>query len=251
MKIAVCGKGGSGHSTVVALLAQEALPRGYEVLVGDSDESNAGLSGTLGFSKPPLPLLDFVGGREGLKQKMGKPNIFSLAQITTADIPGEYMLAINGLRMVAVGKILHALEGCACPMGALNREFLKKLSLGENEIAIVDMEAGIEHFGRGIEKGIDSVLIIVEPPLESINVAAKVHELASEIGISNIWAVLNKIPSEKIAARLKEELQSRRIKVAGSLHFNEQIFDASLEGKIPAERPGEIGRIFDRIIPEK
>ena len=93
------------------------------------------------------------------------------------------------------------------------------------------------------------MLIIVEPPLESINVAAV--RAASEIGISNIWAVLNKIPSEKIAARLKEELQSRRIKVAGSLHFNEQIFDASLEGKIPAERPGEIGRILDRIIPEK
>ena len=159
MKIAVCGKGGSGKSTVAALLAYEALHRGYRVLVVDSDESNAGLFGMLGFDHPPLPLLDFVGGREGLKQKMGQPNIFGLDRITTADIPEEYILQENGLGLVAVGKIMHALEGCACPMGALNREFLKKLTLEKNEVAIVDMEAGIEHFGRGIETGIDLSLI--------------------------------------------------------------------------------------------
>lgn len=248
MKIAVCGKGGSGKSTVAALLAFEALHRGHRVLVVDSDESNAGLFGMLGFDHPPLPLLDFVGGREGLKQKMGKPNIFSLEKITTADIPGEYMLQDNGLGLVAVGKIMHAMEGCACPMGAVNREFLKKLTLEESELAIVDMEAGIEHFGRGIEEGIDSVVIIVEPPLESINVAAKVHELSSGIGIDHIWAVLNKIPSEQIAARLKDELQSRRMDVAGTIHFNEQIFSSSMEGKIPRERLDEVEKILDRIL---
>ena len=79
--------------------------RGYRALVVDSDESNAGLFGMLGFDHPPLPLLDFVGGREGLKQKMGQPNIFGLDRITTADIPEEYILQENGLRLVAVGKI--------------------------------------------------------------------------------------------------------------------------------------------------
>ncbi len=247
MKVAVCGKGGSGKSTMTVLLANEALQRGYKVLVVDSDESNAGLFGMLGFADPPLPLLDFVGGRAGLKQKMGQPNIFSLAQITPADIPDKYILTDNGLKMVAVGKILHALEGCACPMGALNREFLKKLTLAEKEVAIIDLEAGIEHFGRGIEKGLDSVLIVVEPPLESINVAHKVSELASDMGIGNIWAVLNKVPSEEIAARLTDELQSRQIEVAGTLPFNEQIFAASLDGKIPSDRFDEIGKVFDRV----
>jgi len=41
MKISVCGKGGSGKSTVVTLLANEALARGYQVLIVDSDESNS------------------------------------------------------------------------------------------------------------------------------------------------------------------------------------------------------------------
>lgn len=250
VKIAVCGKGGTGKSTVVGLLADEALHRGYRVLVVDADESNAGLFGMLGFDRAPLPLLDFVGGRQGLKQKMGQPNIFSLEKITTADLPDEYMLEHDGLRLVAVGKILHALEGCACPMGALNREFLKKLTLGEKEIAIVDMEAGIEHFGRGIETGIDSVLIVVEPPRESVNVARKVHELASDLGIDQIWAILNKVPSDQIDARLKAELKSLRMEVAGSIHFQERIFNASLEGAIPRERFPAVAGILDRILPE-
>jgi len=43
-------------------------------------------------------------------------------------------------------------------MGVLSREFLRKLSLSRDEIAIVDMEAGVEHFGRGVETSIDNVL---------------------------------------------------------------------------------------------
>jgi len=42
----------------------------------------------------------------------------------------------------------------ACPMGALSREFLERLCLKEDEVAFVDMEADIEHFG-GRETSLD------------------------------------------------------------------------------------------------
>jgi CO dehydrogenase maturation factor len=233
MKISVCGKGGSGKSTVVALLANEARARGYRVLVVDSDESNSGLFRMLGFDHPPVPLMELVGGKKGLKQKMSQVNVLSEPQIKTAHIPEQYLLQENGLNLVAVGKILQSLEGCACPMGVLSREFLKKLALQEDELAIVDMEAGVEHFGRGVDTSIDSVLIVVEPPLESVNVGQKIHDLASGIGIKNIWAVMNKVPSEGIAKRLKAELQKRRIEVIGCIYFDADIFSSSLEGRIP------------------
>ena len=118
-------------------------------------------------------------------------------------------------------------------MGVLSREFLKKLALQEDELAIVDMEAGVEHFGRGVDTSIDSVLIVVEPPLESVNVGQKIHDLASGIGIKNVWAVMNKVPSEEIAKRLKAELQKRRIEVVGCIYFDADIFSSSLEGRIP------------------
>ena len=62
-------------------------------------------------------------------------------------------------------------------MGALSREFLKRLSLQEDEMAIVDMEAGVEHLGRGVETSLDGVLIVVEPSLDSLELAEKIHTI--------------------------------------------------------------------------
>jgi CO dehydrogenase maturation factor len=252
MKISVCGKGGSGKSTIVALLANEARLRGYRVLVVDSDESNSGLFRMLGFDHPPVPLMELVGGKKSLKQKMAQPSVLSETQIATAHIPEQYLLQRNGLKLVAIGKILQSLEGCACPMGVLSREFLKKLTLAEDELAIVDMEAGVEHFGRGVETSIDSVLVVVEPPLESVNVGQKIHDLASGIGIKNVWAVLNKVPSGDIATRLKAELQERQIEVVGCIYFDADIFRASLDGRMPVKGVAvqEIKDVLDRILAE-
>jgi CO dehydrogenase maturation factor len=250
MKIAVCGKGGSGKSTIVALLANAALKRGYNTLVVDADESNSGLFRAFGFDQPPLPLMEMVGGKQSLKQKMGQPNIFREASIRPAQIPGDYLLRRDGLQLVAIGKILQSMEGCACPMGVLSREFLKKLDLAEDEMAIVDMEAGVEHFGRGVETSIDSVLIVVEPPLESVNVGQKIHELAAGIGIQNIWAVLNKVPTQEIAERLQAELKKRRIEVVGCIYSDADVFAASMDGKIPADGTAviEIERVMNGIL---
>ncbi|NQT74501.1 MAG: ATP-binding protein [Chloroflexi bacterium] len=250
MKISVCGKGGSGKSTMVALLANEALRRGYQTLVVDSDESNTGLFRMLGFKFPPVPLMELVGGKKNLKRKMGQPSVLSETQIAIAHIPEQHILKRDGLRLVAIGKILQSLEGCACPMGVLSREFLKKLTLGTNELAIVDMEAGVEHFGRGVDTSIDSVLIVVEPPLESLNVAQKIHDLASGIAIRNVWAIINKVPSEEIATRLKRELQKRHIEAVGCIYFDAGIFMSSLEGKIPVKgvAVGEMKYVLDNIL---
>jgi CO dehydrogenase maturation factor len=250
MKISVCGKGGSGKSTIVALLANEARLRGYRVLVVDSDESNSGLFSMLGFDYPPVPLMELVGGKKSLQQKMGRPSVLAESYIVLEDLPPQHLVQRDGLMLVGIGKILQSLEGCACPMGVLSREFLKKLTLEPNELAIVDMEAGVEHFGRGVETSIDSVLIVVEPPLESINVGQKIHNLASGIGVKNIWAILNKVPSDEIATRLRMELQERQIEVVGCIYFDANIFRSSLDGRMPAKGVAvrEIKDVLDRIL---
>jgi CO dehydrogenase maturation factor len=252
MKISVCGKGGSGKSTMVALLANVAQKKGYRVLVVDADESNSGLFRMLGLAGPPTPLMDLVGGKESLKAKMGNANILSESHIVTDDIPNECLLQRNRIKFVAIGKILQSLEGCACPMGVLSREFLKKLTLQDDELVIVDMEAGVEHFGRGVDTSIDSVLIVIEPPLESINVGQKIHELAIGMGVKNVWGIINKSPSLDVVIRLKKELRARNIDIAGVINFDSGIFYSSMEGVIPDRGSSVIAaeRILDTILPE-
>ena len=252
MKIAVCGKGGSGKSTIVSLLVNEARGKDYKVLVVDSDESNSGLYRMLGFDHPPVPLMELVGGKKGLKEKMAQPNIFATSHISLEDISPQHLARENGLMLVSIGKILQSLEGCACPMGVLSREFLKKLTLQPDELAIVDMEAGVEHFGRGVETSIDSVLIVVEPPLESVEVAQKIYYLAQGLGIRNIWAVLNKATSDDIAVKVGTALKRQGIQVIGRLHFDMGLFEASAEGKVPAEGKvaGNIREVLDVILAD-
>jgi CO dehydrogenase maturation factor len=229
IKISVCGKGGSGKSTLVSLLANAAQDRGLTTLVVDSDESNSGLYRMLGFDTPPTPLMALVGGREGMKDKMNKPTLLSESELTLEQIPIPYINKKNGLKLISIGKIHQALEGCACPMGVLSREFLKKLRLGKDEIAIVDMEAGIEHFGRGIDNSIDAVLVVVEPSFESIALAEKIKDLASGIN-KKLWAVLNKISSESLISELKAKLKSREMETIGVIPYDASVFLAGLKG---------------------
>ena len=252
MKISVCGKGGSGKSTMVALLANVAQKKGYRVLVVDADESNSGLFRMFGFTSPPTPLMELVGGKDSLKAKMGSANVLSESHIATDDIPGECLLQKDRIKFVAIGKILQSLEGCACPMGVLSREFLKKLTLQDNELVIVDMEAGVEHFGRGVDTSIDSVLIVIEPPLESINVGQKIHELATGMGIKNVWAIINKSASTDVCIRVKKELRERNINIAGVIYFDSGIYNSSMEGTIPERGAAviEAERIMDTILSE-
>lgn len=260
MKVSVCGKGGSGKSTVVTLLANEFKARGYHVLVVDSDESNSGLFRMIGFDHPPVPLMELVGGKSNLQGKMAvgfssgqsgsKIEVLSQEKILLKDISPQHIIESDNLRLVSIGKILQSLEGCACPMGVLSREFLRKLHLGTNEIAIVDMEAGVEHFGRGIETSIDSVLVIVEPSLESMELAAKVKSLAAGAGVDHTWAVLNKIGSDDIALTLKEELSKRGVQVIGLVHYHPEIFEACLQGHKLAGGSGDEGirQVAERLL---
>ena len=229
MKIAVCGKGGSGKSTLVSLLANAARARGFTTIVVDSDESNSGLFRMLGFSEPPIPLMAIVGGKAGIKKRMNRSSILSAPEIRLEQIPHLHITRKNGLCLISIGKIHQALEGCACPMGVLSREFLKKLWLGDNEIAIVDMEAGIEHFGRGIDASIDKVLVVVEPSLESITLAEKIRSLASGLN-KGLWVVANKIDSEELGRKLRDELKKRGMDPIGLIPNDAGVFGACLEG---------------------
>lgn len=254
-KIAIAGKGGSGKSTVAALLARSLRDRGYRVLVVDSDESNPGLYRTLGFDERPEALLELVGGKkkvfDAFSDSAGpSTSVLTQEEVRTSDLPPGYILEQDKIKLVSIGKILQSLEGCACPMGALSREFLGRLTLDEDEIAVIDMEAGVEHFGRGVETSVDTVLAVTEPSFDSLELAEKISTLAKEVGMESVWAVLNKVPSEEVASKLTTELKRRNVPVIGSIAYDPEAFEAGLEGRPVGDglAKREIKEILDRLL---
>ena len=250
-KLAVCGKGGTGKTTAVALMAGALRELGFSVLVIDLDESNPGLRRMLGFDREPKPLLA-VRGKDPRREKPQEA-WFAPNEIRIQDIPGEFLQGDDSLRFLMAGKIEDPFQGCACSLADLARDLVQKLVLGEKEIILIDTEAGVESFGRGVERHVDTVVIMVEPSAESIALAEKISYLADGIGVKKVRAIPNKIPSEKIGQKVAGELEKRKIRVLGVLRVDDQISEASLEGKGPSPDSGAqrcMKEIVQRLLDE-
>jgi CO dehydrogenase maturation factor len=232
MKVLICGKGGSGKSTITALLAKAMARKGYNVLVVDSDESNFGLHRQLGVEMPD-DFMNYLGGKKAMGEKMRQA--FQKGEITSlfeekwgiSEIPEAYMVKNGNIKMMAVGKIHDFGEGCACPMGALAKHLLKNIETTSEDLVLVDTEAGIEHFGRGIEEGCDLVLMVVDPSYESIRLSEKIRQLAEKAG-KPLYFILNR--TDKIGTHFMLETVDKT-HVLASVPSDTEVFRAGFAGE--------------------
>ena len=194
MKLAISGKGGVGKTTLVALLAREAVSRGYKVLAVDADP-DANLASTLGIEEELTPLAEL---RELIAERTGEGGLIKLNP-RVDDIPDRYSVCKDGVRLMVLGAIRQGGGGCACPESSFLRELLAHLLLERDELVLVDMEAGIEHLGRGTAQGVDALLVVVDPDRRSLETAARIRHLAEGIGLRRVLAVGNRVrdPSDR------------------------------------------------------
>lgn len=218
MKISLLGKGGCGKSTVSSMLALNLSNRGYRVLIIDSDESNFGVNRLLGLEEP-MELMDYLGGKSNFSQKMresanktgkGEPLLEIFGESWGIDdIPRECLSTKGNISLLQIGKVKHFGEGCACAMGVLSKNFMETLKLGPKEIAILDTEAGVEHVSRGVERGIDISLIIMDPSYESIRLCEKMERMMEEGG-KPTKIVLNRFDQESINS-IKDKIDFSKV----------------------------------------
>ena len=242
MKLILCGKGGCGKSTISALLARACENRGMNVLVVDADESNFGLHKQLGLPLPKDFTL-FFGFKKGIFQD-GAEEVFGDGW-TLEDLPSEYVSRSGAVRLMAMGTIAQACEGCACPMGVLTKTFLEHLKLGNNDIVIVDTEAGVEHFGRGVDRFADAILMVADPSYESIQLAGKITAMGQSFG-KPVYLVLNKTDDQQrgiMVAALPPEAE-----VIAALPLDREILMAGLRGEALSGVPQTIDDILDKLL---
>ncbi len=233
MKLMISGKGGSGKSTVAALLAKTMEKRGKQVLLMDADESNIGLYRMLGMEMPQ-PLMDNLGGKKGFQARLkatgtglgGLPPLFPKG-MTLETLPKDCVAQTGNIRVMATGKIHHFGEGCACPMGNLFRMVLSSLDLDSQDLVIVDTAAGLEHFGRRLDKECDGILCVVDPSYESIMMAQRMTTIAKEADLP-VYILLNKVTQQ-----VKQDLESALdgLDLIGCLPEITDLFINTMQGK--------------------
>ena len=238
MKVLICGKGGCGKSTIATLLAKEIAARGNLVLLIDTDESNVGLHGLLGIEKPD-DFMNYFGGKKILIEKT--KTLTGTWKID--DLPAEYVTQKGNIKLLSIGKIYDFGEGCACPINVLSSRFLEVLDLEKREFMIADTDAGIEHFGRGLERGVDLLLNVVDPSNESILLSEKISKLAVQVD-KPIHYVLNKVNRET-EAFLRKSLGEKKI---FCIPEDKGIFMSGLQGKELEVSLEGIGQIVDALM---
>lgn len=256
LRVAVTGKGGVGKTTVAAVLSRLFGREGHKVLAIDIDPSPT-LASALGVPKdvrasttPVSKMLDLIEERTGVRPGSSYGSLFKLNP-KVDDLTDKFGIATeDGVTLLVLGTIETGASGCFCPENALIKRLVNHLVLKRDEILILDMEAGVEHLGRGTAEGVDVLLIVVEPGTRSIETARSIKRLAQDIGIDRIVAVLNKSRGEADENFARQHLGELDIEMIGSVPFNDCVITADLEDVSPMDSE-DCGSIVDSLVPVK
>ena len=196
LKLAISGKGGVGKSTLAGTLARLYAADGRRVLAIDADP-DANLASALGLPAELRAQVHTISEeRQLIEERTGaKAREFGQIFRLNPDVSGiaeQYGTHYAGVDLLVLGAAQRAGAGCACPESVLLKSLITHLVLRREDIVILDMEAGIEHLGRGTARGVHLMLAVVEPGQRSVETAHRVREMSAAVGIHSFAVVLNK-----------------------------------------------------------
>ena len=233
MKLAITGKGGVGKTTLSSTLARLYADEGRTVLAADVDpDANLGLA--LGLSQEEVDAIVPISKMRTLVEERtgaNAANKFFKLNPYVADIPDTFSREINGVKLLVMGTVDLGGSGCVCPEHVMLQAVLANLTYRKNDVVIMDMEAGLEHLGRGTAGNMDQFIVVIEPGARSVQTYHNVKRLAADLGVRQVRVVANKIRDEKDEAFIQSVIPPEDF--LGFIHYNTEIMDADRQGKSP------------------
>ena len=122
-------------------------------------------------------------------------------------------------------------RSCVCPEHVMLKSILSALTYRKNDVVIMDMEAGLEHLGRGTAAHMDQFIVVIEPGARSVQTYRNVKRLASDLGVKQVRVVANKVRDEQDEEFVRSNIPAEDL--LGMIHYNTEVIDADRQGKSP------------------
>ena len=235
MKIAVSGKGGVGKTLVAGVLAVFFAKKDFKVLAIDADPS-PNLALTLGIPADQARKIVPVSENTKLIESKTKTEFEGVYRLSFSvdDIIRDFSVnSPYGVNLLVMGTVRAPESGCTCPANSVVRALLRHLLLERNEVVVMDMEAGVEHLGRGTAKHMDTMLIVSDSSFKSLETAKRIYDLATEMGIKKVFLIGNKVESARESELIEQFTTENKILLLGLIPYDKNIMKADMRGDTP------------------
>ena len=235
MKIAVSGKGGVGKTLVSGTLAGYFAQKGFRVMAIDADPS-PNLALTLGIPVEEANKIVPISENAELlneKTRTDYPGVFKLHFTVDDIVEDNGMKSPTGVNLLVMGTVKSAGSGCACGANAVVRELLRHMIVDRDEIVVVDMEAGVEHMGRGTASHVDIMLIVADSSRKSLEIAKKLSGFAHDAGIKTVFVVGNRVRDSEETELITEFTKKNELSLLALIPYDDIVVKADRVGEPP------------------
>jgi CO dehydrogenase maturation factor len=230
--IAVCGKGGTGKTTLSALLIRSLLREGKKPILAVDADPNANLAPALAIAVEQTVgqvLEEFHGKKLTIPEGMSKQAYLELRL-------NQALAEAKGLDLLAMGRPEG--PGCYCSANSVLRDMLERLT--ENyRYVVLDNEAGMEHLSRRTASRIDVLLMVSDPSMKGLRTVRGLLDLVAELGLPIVKKYLVISRAEKLDPRLEETVKELNIPLLGMIPEDPQVTEADLAGKSFLDLPAD------------
>lgn len=244
-RIVVTGKGGVGKTTTTALMAAIMARRDINVLAVDEDPQQ-NLAFSLGFplekAEELIPMsknIAYIQEKTGARPGESWGTMLRINP-DVSDVVRRFGMKISeNINLLVIGSVIQAAAGCLCPENALLDSIVRYIRLREDEMVIMDTQAGVEHFGRALADGFRHAVIMTEPSFNSIQVALHSASLARELNIPEIHLLVNKCRSDSDREKVHSRMGDTNFSSITYLPFEEDVLnmEPDVSGLIDKKTP--------------
>lgn len=222
-RVVITGKGGVGKTTITAILSHLFARDGFNTLAVDEDpQMNLPYAIGIPISDEITPItenLNYIEEKTGARPGAGWGLMMSLNPDVSDVVERFGMKGPGGVNILVMGTVVQAATGCLCPENTLLNAVIRYINLRENELILLDTQAGVEHFGRALARGFNQALLVTDPTFNAVQVVKKSVRLAKDLDIKYVHLVVNRVRSEKDIGKVHEILGETKDLFSGMFYL--------------------------------